>query len=309
MSAGHSFAIAAKHDGGMDKLTDTLDPTKLGKTADSALDVIVAVVTTYGFRVLGAVVILLVGNLISKLVFNGIKRACQRTHRIDATICTFLAQVSRYTVMTFTLVAVLTTFGVETTSLVAALGAVGLAVGLAVQGTLSNFAAGLMLIIFRPFHIGEYIEASGVAGTVREISLFTTELDTFDNLRVVVPNGKIWGEVIRNYSRNDRRRLDLRVRVSYADDVEGALRLVRSVIAADARVLQDPAPVVAAETLGELGIVLVAQIWLRSPDFQRVQFDLNAKLARMFEDGTFNVPAPRPVVSSARPQSQKSVSS
>lgn len=291
----------------MDKITD-FNPATLTKTADSAIDVIVAVVTTYGFRVLGAVVILVIGNFIAKMVFAAISRACQRTHRIDPTICTFLAQVARYAVLTFTIVAVLTTFGVETTSLVAALGALGLAVGLAVQGTLSNFAAGLMLIIFRPFHIGEYIEASGVAGTVRQISLFTTELDTFDNLRLVVPNGKIWGEVIRNYSRNDRRRLDLRVRVSYTDDVEAALRLVQSVVEADARVLPDPAPVVAAESLGELGVILVAQIWINRADYAPVQFDLNAKLARMFEDGTFNAPLPRPVMPNGRPQGQKAIS-
>src|SRR5512132_1820739 len=151
----------------------------------NAANTLVALITTYGLRVVGAIIILVIGWILSRVLYNGIRRLCARSERLDRTITLFLANGARYLVLVFTFSAVLSTFGVATTSFVAVLGALGIAIGLALQGTLSNLAAGIMLVLFRPFHVGDRIETGGVSGTTREINLFYSELDTDDNVRVI----------------------------------------------------------------------------------------------------------------------------
>ena len=164
---------------------------------NSAAGVLVAMITTYGLRVVGAIVILVAGWMAARAVHTAIVRLCERTSRLDRTIAIFLANGARYAVLVFTFVAVLTTFGIATTSFVAVLGAISIAIGLALQGTLSNLAAGIMLVVFRVFRIGDRIEAGGVVGVTRLINLFYTEIGTDENVRVVIPNGKLWGEILR----------------------------------------------------------------------------------------------------------------
>ena len=192
-----------------------------------------ALVTTYGLRVLGAIVILLIGWMISRVLYNGIRRLCERSTRLDRTVTLFLANGARYLILVFTFSAVLSTFGIATTSFVAVLGALGIAVGLALQGTLSNLAAGIMLVLFRPFHIGDRIETGGVIGTTREINLFYSELDTDDNVRVIIPNGKLWGEIVKIPSRNDTERVEVKFTRPLTDDVETAIDRLRELVQHD----------------------------------------------------------------------------
>src|SRR5471030_485793 len=174
----------------------------------SATNVIVALVTTYGFRVVGATIILIAGWVISRLIYTAIEGICARSPRIDRTVGLFLANGARYAALVFTFSAVLTTFGIETTSFVTVLAAIGLAIGLALQGTLSNLAAGIMLVMFRPFGIGDRIESGGIVGTIREVNLFYSEIDSDDNVRIVFPNGELWGKVVKVPSRNDTERVN-----------------------------------------------------------------------------------------------------
>ena len=265
-------------------------------TSISAVDTAVAVITTYGLRVLGAIAILAIGWFIARAVHGAIVRTTRRHVHVDPTLTGFAAQASRCLILIFTLIAVLTTFGVETTRFVAVLGAAGLAIGLALQGALTNVAAGVLLIVFRPVRIGQYIEASGIAGTVRSISLFVTTMDTFDNIRMVVPNSKIWGEIIKNYSVNDTRRLDMRVRIPYEGDLGAAQRIVRHYIESDTRILTAPAPVVAVEALEDSGAKLVAQMWVPSSAYANVQFDFNSKVKAALEEAAIGIAYPRQIV-------------
>jgi small conductance mechanosensitive channel len=163
---------------------------------ESMVTTLATIMTTYGLRAVGAILVMIAGWVVSRMAYRLIKRLCDRAKHIDRTLILFLANAARYAVLTFTIVAVLTTFGIATTSFVAALGALGLAIGLALQGTLSHFAAGIMLIIFRPFHVGDTVETGGVTGVISIVNVFYTELEN-ENGRVVVPNGKLWGEIVK----------------------------------------------------------------------------------------------------------------
>lgn len=239
----------------------------------SAASTALALVTTYGLRVLGAIVILIVGWMTSRVVYRAVVRLCEKSPRIDRTVALFLANGARYATLVFTFVAVLTTFGIATTSFVAVLGALGLAIGLALQGTLSNLAAGIMLVVFRPFQIGDRIETGGVAGTTREINLFFTEIDGDDNARIIIPNGKLWGEIVRVPTRNDTARIDLRFQRPANDDVGSAIGRLHELIQRDKRVLR--VADVGVETIGDGNYTLAAHIWVPQPQATAVRFDLN----------------------------------
>jgi small conductance mechanosensitive channel len=247
----------------------------------NAANTLVALATTYGLRVVGAIVILVLGWLVSRLIYRGIRRLCERSQRLDRTVTLFLANGARYFILVFTFTAVLSTFGVATTSFVAVLGALGLAIGLALQGTLSNLAAGIMLVLFRPFHIGDRIEAGGVVGTAREINLFYSELDTDDNVRVIFPNGKLWGEVVRVPSRNDTERVELKFTRPLSDDVETAIGRVQELVGHDRRVTK--VAQIGIDTVNEGNYVLVARLWVPRPDALQVRFDLNRAVKEEFQ--------------------------
>lgn len=248
---------------------------------NSAASTAVALVTTYGLRVVGAIIILVAGWMVSRMAYNAVVRVLQRSPRIDRTVALFLANGARYTALVFTFVAVLTTFGIATTSFVAVLGALGIAIGLALQGTLSNLAAGIMLVVFRPFHVGDRIETANVGGSVCEINLFFTEIDGDDNARIIIPNGKLWGEIVRVPTRNDTARIDLRFQRPAKDDIGAAIARLGELIQRDTRVLR--VSDIGVESVGDGNYTLAAHLWVFRRDATAVRFDLNRTVKEEFE--------------------------
>jgi small conductance mechanosensitive channel len=247
----------------------------------SAASTAVALITTYGLRVMGAIVILVAGWMASRIVYGAVVRLCQKSPRIDQTVALFLGSGARYTTLVFTFVAVLTTFGIATTSFVAVLGALALAIGLSLQGTLSNLAAGIMLVVFRPFHIGDRIETGAVGGAVREINLFFTEIDGDDNARIIIPNGKLWGEIVRVPTRNDTARFDLHFQRPANDDIGAAIARLRELIERDKRVVRIAD--IGVEAVSDANYTLAAQLWVSHRDARAVRFDLNRTVKEEFD--------------------------
>lgn len=269
------------------------NPAKLERHLSAALDTALSVGTAYGLKVVGAVIILVVGWTLAGTVQNAILRAGKRSTRVDVTIFTFLASLARYAAIAFTIIAVLSSFGVETTSFVAVMGAAGLAIGLALQGTLSHVASGVMLIIFRPFRIGDAIEAAGVTGTVRAITLFVTEIDTVDNVHVIVPNGLIWSKDIKNFSANNHRRIELKFQISYADSIDTAIGLVRKALENDVRIQKQPAPVIGVGAMTVDGVVITAAFWVVAGDVGAVPLDLNREVKSAFDQAKITMSFPQ----------------
>jgi small conductance mechanosensitive channel len=256
----------------------------------SAANVAVTLVTTYGLRVVGAIIIFIAGWLASRLLYTAVLRLCEKSPRIDRTIALFLGNGVRYVVLVFTFVAVLTTFGIATTSFVAVLGALGIAVGLALQGTLSNLAAGIMLVLFRPFHIGDRIKTADVSGITRVINLFYTEIDGDDNARIIVPNGKLWGEIVRVPNADDgTARIDLHYQRPAHDDVGSTIARLEDLIQRDRRVLD--VPNIGVESIGDGTYTLAAQVVVRRSEEMPVRFDLNRAVKEEFERRTSADPA------------------
>ncbi|MEO2169703.1 MAG: mechanosensitive ion channel domain-containing protein, partial [bacterium] len=209
----------------------------LTQGAGQAVDLL----STWGLKVLGALAVLIIGRWISGRLSRATQKALERA-RIDATLVPFFSNLVYYLALTITLIAVLNLFGIETTSLIAVLGAATVAIGLALQGTLSSFAAGVMLLIFRPFKIGDFVDIGGVLGSVREIALFTTHLHTPDNVAIIVPNSEVFGKIIRNFSANSIRRQDISMGIGYDDNIGVAMATLQKVLDADDRVHREPAP-------------------------------------------------------------------
>jgi small conductance mechanosensitive channel len=268
----------------------------LEKTMSYAIETGMNVITTYGFKVIGAVIILIVGWTAAGIVKRAIVKAGTRSERFDKTLVTFFASISKYAVLTFTVIAVLGSFGVETTSFVAVLGALGFALGLALQGTLGHVASGIMLVIFRPFRIGDFIEAGGVMGTVDAITLFTTEVNTPDNVRVIVPNGAVWGGVVKNFASNPTRRLDFTIGIAYEDNIDKAMGVLRNLVDAEPRILKDPAPMLAVRTLADSSVNLLARVWTARGDLFDVNLALNKTVKETFDKEGISIPYPQQVV-------------
>ncbi|HML76008.1 MAG TPA: mechanosensitive ion channel, partial [Anaerohalosphaeraceae bacterium] len=193
----------------------------------------------------------------------------------------------------FVAIAALSRLGVETTSLVAVIGAAGLAVGLALQGSLSNFAAGVLLIIFKPFRVGDFVEVAGAKGMVQEIQIFTTVLHSPDNVRIIIPNSQVTGANIINYTANDRRRVDLVIGISYGDDIAKAKQVITSVLLSDKRVMRDPAPVVAVLGLGDSSVNIAVRPWVKADDYWPTYFDLTENIKVSLEQNGLTIPFPQ----------------
>jgi len=246
-----------------------------------------------GLDVVAAVAILVVGWLIARWAAVLTRRIAERTGRLDRTVTNLLARLVRWTVLAFTLIAVLGRFGVQTASLVALLGAAGLAIGLALQGALSNVAAGVMLIALRPFNVGDAVDIAGISGVVDDMNLFATGLTGFDGVPQHVPNGNIWGKAIKNFSQADRRRNDLVVGIGYGDDIGAALEVVQGLLAGEARVLDEPAPLVAVQSLGDSSVNLLMRYWTLAADFYATQLDLTRAVKEHFDAGGISIPFPQ----------------
>jgi small conductance mechanosensitive channel len=248
--------------------------------------------TEYGLDVVAAIVILLVGIWAAGRVESVIRKSLSRSSRIDAMLVSFFANAGRYLVLVLVGVAVLNRFGIETTSLIAVLGAAGLAIGLALQGTLSNVAAGVMLLIFRPFKVGDFVEGGGHAGTVKSLNLFFTELATPDNIKIIMPNSDIWGTSLRNFSAHPERRVDFLIGVSYDTDLDQAMAALNDVIAAEPRVKKTPEPMVAVSELGDSSVNFVVRVWTQNADYFPVRFDMTKAIKEKLDAEKISIPFP-----------------
>lgn len=245
---------------------------------------------TYAFSVIGAIIILLLGWIIAGYLERIAKKSLAKIHGFDATLTGFLSQFIRYGTLLIVLVMVLGQFGIQTASILAALGAIGLAIGLALQGTLQNIAAGLMLLILRPFAVGDYISTSSVAGTVKEIDLFTSELTTYDGLNIVVPNSVLWNTPITNYSRLDTRLHDFQVRISYENDIQAAFQLINSIITAQKGVLNEPEPIYFVADLAENAVVLNCRYWITASEYWTVSRKTVEEVKYAFDKNGISIP-------------------
>ncbi len=247
----------------------------------------------YGLDVLGALAILVAGSMVAGWARRSVLRVLNRAPRVDETLKPVIASIVRYGILVFVLIAVLAQFGVQTTSIIALLGAAGLAVGLALQGTLQNIAAGIMLLFLRPFRVGDYIDAEGLSGTVGEIGLFTTHLRTYDGIYLEAPNAKLWNRAILNYSRVEARRLDIVVGISYDDDIDKALAVLLELLTSDARVNAEPAPQVLVKELADSSVNLDLRCWVDAGDYWGLLFDLNKAVKQRLDAEGISIPFPQ----------------
>ena len=268
----------------------------MGKDAGVAAEKVMELITTYAFDVVGALILLIVGWMIAGWAARTISNVLSKTDKVDVTLRGFLASLVKYIILIFTGVAVLNQFGVQTTSIIAVLGAASLAIGLALQGTLSNVAAGVMLLLFRPFKVGDYIEAGGQAGTVKSISLFVTEMATPDNVQILAPNSQMWGSAVKNYSFHPTRRVDMVLGIAYEDDVEKALGIVEQMAAADERVHDDPAPQIVIGELADNSVNIVIRLWCDAGNYWPLKFDMTKALKQRMDKEGISIPYPQRTV-------------
>ena len=243
-------------------------------------------------NILYALIIFIVGRWVAILAGKLVGKALAKT-KVDPTLQKFVASLVRISLMLFVVLAVLNRLGVATTSFIAVLGAAGLAVGLALQGSLANFAAGVLLIIFKPFRVKDFVEIAGETGTVREVGIFNTMIDTPDNLRVIVPNAQVTGGNIKNYTANGTRRVDMVIGVSYEDDLQKAKQVMERICRADERVLKEPEPVVAVCELGDSSVNFVVRPWVNPADYWAVRFDLIEKIKNALDENGITIPFPQ----------------
>lgn len=246
-----------------------------------------------GADLAAAIVILVAGYMLADWAQRATRRVLDQSPRLDDTFKPFIANVVRYAILIFVVIAVLGRFGVQTASIIAALGVAGLAIGLALQGTLSNLAAGLMLLFLRPFRIGEFIDAGGIAGSVEEIGLFATRLRTADGIFIHVPNSTLLNGSIRNFSRNPTRRVDIAVGVAYGDDTDKALEVALAMLKGESRILNDPAPQAMVSALDDSAVIISLRGWVQAGDYWPVLFDLNRNIKRAIETAGLTIPFPQ----------------
>ena len=259
---------------------------------EAILQTVYEYLAQYGFKVLGAIIIFLIGRWLAKIISRWIETALIKS-RVDKTLAKFVKNLSQIVLLVFVVMAALAPLGVETTQFAVVVGAAGLAVGLALQGSLANFASGFLMIIFRPFKVGDFIESAGVKGTVKEIQIFNTIVNTPDNIRVIIPNAQLTGGNILNYTINGTRRVDLVVGVSYEDDLKKAKQVIEEVLAGDDRVLKDPNPTVAVYELGDSSVNFVVRPWVKSEDYWDAYFDITSKVKLALDENGISIPYPQ----------------
>lgn len=247
---------------------------------------------SFGIRIIAAIVIFLVGRMVARIVTNGIRKLME-TQEVDKILETFVSNLVYWALMTFVIIAAINQMGVQTTSLIAIMGAAGLAIGLALQGSLANFAAGVLIVMFRPYKVGDWVEAAGIAGSVVQVQILTTILKTGDNKQIVVPNAQIMGSIITNYSANDTRRVDLTVGIGYDDDIDKARDTIQALVDADDRILKDPACLIAVSELADSSVNLAVRPWVKSGDYWGVYFDLTEVIKKRFDQEGISFPFPQ----------------
>lgn len=261
-----------------------------------AIDKLAEIGTSYGLHIVGGVLILVVGLIATRWSVRLAVAAAERSDLLDVTLERYLVKLVRFVVLSITIVAMLSAFGVETTSIIAVLGAAGIAVGLALQSTLSNVASGMVLLFLRPFRVGDAVELAGSGGVVKEVGLFATELQTWDGLFLLVANAQVWGSKIKNISRNGQRRIELSFRVGYGEDLDEAIRLAQEVLADDDRVLTDPEPLVHVGDIDESAVGLLVWPWTKMEDWFATKLDLNKRIKERFDQAGIRTPYPQRTV-------------
>jgi len=249
-------------------------------------------VVLYGLKVVAAIVILLIGRFAAASVRSLTKRLLQKGH-VDDILVSFVSSLCYVGIMAFVVITAMGQLGVQTTSFVAMLGAAGLAIGLALQGSLANFAAGILMIVFKPFKLGDYIEGGGMAGTVEHMGIFTTELLSPDNKKIIIPNGKLTSDSIINHTAEGTRRVDLVVGVSYDADLGKVKQVLEAMLAADARVLHDPAPMIGVLELADSCVKLAVRPWVHTADYWPVFFALQEQIRLRFDAAGISIPFPQ----------------
>lgn len=247
-------------------------------------------------NILAAIAILLVGMFVAGWARKRIMAVGSRYKQLDDTLFNFLANITRYVILGFSFLFVLNTFGIQTTSFVAVIGAAGLAVGLALQGTLSNVAAGVMIILFRPFKLGDFVEIGGQMGTIKDISLNFIELATAANVQVIVPNAQVWGNTITNYSVYSTRRAEWLFGVGYGADLKKAEAIIRRVVLEDPRALAEPAPFIQVNNLGDFSVDFLVRVWCNSGDLFQFQADMKRAVKEAFDAEGIDIPFPTQTV-------------
>ncbi|MBO9473017.1 mechanosensitive ion channel [Shimia sp. R10_1] len=242
-----------------------------------------------------ALVVLVIGWMVAGSVSRMVRNRVNKTPEIDQTLGNFAASIVRWVILLMVLVAILGIFGIEATSLVAMLGAATLAIGLAMQGTLSDLAAGFMLILFRPYKIGQYVDVGGTAGTVVDLNLFVTEMVTPDNVQIIIPNGQAWGSIITNFSAHDTRRVDVVFGIDYGDDAEKAKKIIIDTAYADERVLRDPEGWARVTNLGDSSVDITMRVWCKAEDYWELKFALTQAIKEAFDKDGISIPYPHTV--------------
>ena len=245
--------------------------------------------TTYGLRLLGSVVVLLIGLWIIKIIIRRIRRGLDKG-KMDESLKPFLTSMMSITLKTLLVISVLGMMGIQMTSFIAVIGAAGLAVGLALSGTLQNFAGGVMILLFKPFKVGDFIKAQGYAGSVKEIQIFNTILNTEDKQTIIIPNGGLATGSMVNFSTEPKRRVDWTFGIGYGDDVDKAKSVLMNLINEDGRILKEPEPFIALAELGNSSVNLTVRVWVNSADFWGVFFDMNEKVYKTFSKEGLNIP-------------------
>lgn len=262
---------------------------------ENVMEQVYAFAVQYGLKIVGAIVILIVGRIVAALARKGVRKLLERS-KTDPAVISFVASFTYILVLTFVIIVVLGQFGIQTASMVAVLGAAGFAVGFALQGSLGNFASGVMILVFRPFKVGDFISAAGVMGTVKDISIFNTILATPDNIKVIVPNGKVYGDIIKNISGYDIRRVDLTMGIGYTSSIQKAYDIMAGILKEDPRVLDDPATTIAVSELADSSVNFVVRPWVKKEDYWDVYFDVTRKVKEEFDAAGIEIPFPQRTV-------------
>lgn len=280
----------------------------MAESTPEVIDTVVSLLTLYGLRIIGAFLMLVAGYLIAGWVARAVAAFCERSGKIDPGVRSILAKIVRGTIILFTVVSVLRQFGFETTSLVALIGAAGLAIGLSLQGTLTNVASGVMILTFRPFQVGHVIEANGTVVVVDEIGFFITRCHIPDGPSVILPNSAIWGNMIINLSVtfNDQRRVNEIFGISYSDDMGKAIALIKSILDSDARVLKDPEYRVAVANLNDSSVDILVHAWTQRVDWFDVKLDLTRKVKELFDENGITIPFPQREIHLLQPETSTS---
>ncbi len=249
-------------------------------------------VIPWGINIVFALAIFFIGKAIVKILVKLLRTMLTKS-RMDEILINFVASIVNGILLLFIIVAALDQLGVDTTSLIAVLGAAGLAIGLSLQGSLQNFAAGVMLIVFRPFKNGDFVEAGGTTGIVEKINIFSTIMRTGDNREVIVPNGSIYSGSITNYSARQTRRVDMVFGIGYDDDIKAAKEIIQGILEADERILKEPEPLVAVGELADSSVNFNVRPWVKTADYWSVYFDLNERIKLAFDERCISIPYPQ----------------